>query len=111
MSTIGEFTRTPSGFTGHLRTLTVDAELTLIALDGPASDTAPAFRIHLGDADGPDVGAGWNRTGERAGQYIALVLDDPTLPAAIRANLFHAGGDGPVWFLVWSRAEKRHGEA
>lgn len=44
------------------------------------AEYAPDYRVHLGDADaGPEVGAGWKRTGEKAGTYLSLVLDDPML--------------------------------
>jgi uncharacterized protein (DUF736 family) len=28
--------------------------------------------------DGAEIGAGWKRTGEKAGDYVSLQIDDPT---------------------------------
>ena len=56
---------------------------------------------------GPEIGAGWKRTGERAGEYIALLIDDPALPQPIRANLFRGDDAGNAWSLHWSRLQKR----
>ena len=50
---------------------------------------------------------GWKRTGERAGEYIALLIDDPALPRPIRANLFRDDDAGSAWSLHWSRPQKR----
>ena len=79
MTLIGEFTRTKSGFGGRIRTLALDAALVLVPAEHSDAENAPDYRVHLGDdADGPEVGAGWKRTGEKAGEYVSLQLDDPT---------------------------------
>jgi uncharacterized protein (DUF736 family) len=106
MTQIGLFTRTADGFRGRLRTLTLDSDITLVALDGDVR-RAPAYRVHLGDgADGPEVGAAWRRTGEKAGAYLAVQVDDPALPRPIRANLFPADADGVRYRLVWARPNR-----
>ena len=67
MAIIGEFTRTETGFSGRVRTLVLDHQLVLVSLDtGPADNASdyPAYRVHLGDEDGPEVGAAWKRTGQ-----------------------------------------------
>jgi uncharacterized protein (DUF736 family) len=108
MAHIGSFTRTTDGFTGRLRTLTLDIELTLVPADHADAENAPDYRIHLGtDADGPEVGAGWKRTGERAGDYVALLMDDPTLTQPLRANLFQSDAKGKAFALLWNRPAKR----
>ncbi|NHN89423.1 DUF736 domain-containing protein [Acetobacter conturbans] len=110
MAQIGLFTRTAEGFSGRLRTLSLDAELTLVRIEASDGGNAPDYRIHLGDStDGPEVGAAWTRTGERAGEYVVVVLDDPSLTHAMRATLFQSGRGGRVWQLVWSRPTKRQG--
>ena len=55
-----------------------------------------------------EIGAGWKRTGERAGDYVALQIDDPSFVQPLRANLFNDDGTGHV--LVWSRPS-RHDKA
>lgn len=106
MPQIGEFFRTTSGYSGHIRTLSLDLTLTLVRADPADTENAPDYRIHLGDEDGPEVGAGWKRTGERAGEYVALQLDDPSFAQPIRANLFQSGDDSTAWGLHWTRPPK-----
>ncbi len=108
MSLIGQFSRTKSGYAGRVRTLTIDAELVLVPADNSDAENAPDFRIHLGpDEEGPEVGAGWKRTGEKAGDYVSLQIDDPTFGHPIRANLFQSADDKSAWGLHWNRPPKR----
>jgi uncharacterized protein (DUF736 family) len=107
MTQIGQFTRTKTGYSGHVRTLTLDIELAIVPAGHSDVENAPDYRVHIGDEDGPEVGAGWKRTGERAGEYVALQLDDLTLRQPIRANLFQAGDDKASWGLHWNRPQKR----
>ena len=110
MSQIGQFTRDNSGFTGRIHTFTIFREINLVPAEPSDAENAPDYRIHHGDADGPEIGAGWKRTGERAGEYIALTIDDPALPQPIRANLFRDDDAGGSWSLHWSRLVKRDGK-
>lgn len=107
MPQIGTFRQTKSGFTGRIQTLTLDAELSLVPADNTDAENAPEYRIHLGDEDGPEVGAGWKRTGEKAGDYVSFQLDDPTFAQPIRANLFQSDDDKAAWSLHWNRPPKR----
>lgn len=107
MALIGQFTRTKSGYSGHIRTLTLDAALVLLPADPSDAENAPDFRIHLGDEDGPEVGAAWKRTGEKAGDYVSVQIDDPALSQPIRANLFQSGDAKSIWGLHWNRPQKR----
>ena len=58
-------------------------KLIFVPVDKPDVENAPDYRIHLGDDDGlaigPEVGAGWKRNGEKAGDYVSLHLDGPHL--------------------------------
>lgn len=102
MTAIGIFTATPEGFEGRLRTLTLDVALTIVPADPSDAEKAPDYRVRAGDRDAAyEVGAGWKHFGERAGAFVALVLDDPAFPAPLRANLF-AGEDG-THLLTWTR--------
>lgn len=104
---IGSFTRTVEGYSGHVRTLTLDVELTLVPATQTDAENAPDYRIHVGpDANGPEAGAGWKRTGEKAGDYVALLIDDPALTQPLRANLFQADR-GKTFALLWNRPAKR----
>lgn len=108
MSLIGEFTRTKSGYGGRIRTLALDAFLVLVPAEHSDAENAPDYRVHLGDdAYGPEVGAGWKRTGEKADEYVSLQLDDPTFAQPIRASLFQSTDDKSAWGLYWNRPTKR----
>ena len=107
MSQIGQFTREETGFTGQLRTLTLDLSLALVPVENSEAENAPAYRVHAGDAEGPEVGAAWKRSGEKAGEYLSVLLDDPTLPQPIRANLFRDDDAGAAWSLHWNRPKPR----
>lgn len=111
MAQIGQFTRTKVGYSGRIHTLVIDTELTLVPADHSDAENAPNYRIHLGGGDGsdvgPEIGAAWKRTGEKAGDYLALQLDDPALMQPIRANLFQSGDDKSAWVLQWNRPPKR----
>ena len=65
MAQIGQFTRTETGFTGRLHTLILYREITLVPATPSDSENAPDYRVHHGDDDGPEIGAGWKRTGDR----------------------------------------------
>jgi uncharacterized protein (DUF736 family) len=105
---IGTFTRTRHGYAGRIQTLTLDAPLTLVPVASRDGENAPDWRVHLGDDEsGPEVGAGWNENGERAGNYVSLRLDDPTFVQPIRAALFQTGDDASAWSLRWNRPQKR----
>lgn len=105
MSKIGSFTRETTGFAGSIQTFTLSREVILVPIEQSGAENAPDYRLHSGTSDGPEIGAGWKRTGEKAGEYIALLIDDPALPQPIYANLFRDGE--AAWSLHWSRAPKR----
>lgn len=107
MPQIGEFTRTKNGYAGRIRTLSLDVEIVLIPAEQTDAENAPDYRVHHGNDDGPEIGAGWKRTGEKAGDYVSLQIDDPTLGQPIRANLFQSTEDKSAWSLHWNRPPKR----
>lgn len=107
MPQIRQFTRQKSGFTGRIETLTLNRELTIVTAEPSDAENAPNYRVHHGDADGPEVGAAWKRTGEKAGEYLSVLLDDPALPQPIRANLFRDDDAGSSWSLHWTRPKPR----
>lgn len=110
MSQIGAFTRTDSGFHGHITTITFSAELVLSEVDPADNDTLPNYTIHLGE-DGPVIGAAWKRFGKKAGDFLHLLIDDPVLAQPIRASLFQFDHDKNHWTLLWRRPEKRNEQA
>lgn len=108
MIKIGEFHVRGDGFSGRLVTLGIDVALTLVPAPRNDIRNAPDYRVHADeDADGPEVGAAWKRTGERAGAYVALVIDDPQFPRPIRANLFRPAIEGEPHLLFWQRDQRK----
>jgi uncharacterized protein (DUF736 family) len=103
---IGTFTAANGGFAGHLHTLTLSLQLTLVPAENSDSESAPDFRVIAGAGDQlREVGAGWKHVGEKAGDYVAIQIDDPMFVQPLRANLFR--GDGGSHVLIWSRPTKR----
>ncbi|MCB1464161.1 MAG: DUF736 domain-containing protein [Nitratireductor sp.] len=107
MTQIGHFNRTKSGYTGRIHTLTLDCKLTLLPAESSDTENAPDYRVHSGDGSGPEVGAAWKRTGEKAGDYLSLQIDDPAFDRPIRANLFQLDAENDTWTLQCDRPPKR----
>ena len=101
------FEPTANGYAGRVRLFGIDEAITLVETEPSDADNAPNWRIHRGDGgEGPEIGAGWNETGERAGDYVSLRIDDPAFAQPIRAALFQNTGDKSTWSLRWSRQPK-----
>lgn len=107
MPQIGQFTKLRGLFTGEIKSLLIDRHVVLVPNANAIGPSSPSYTIHLKDADGPEVGAAWKRSGDRVGDYLALQLDDPTLPAPLRASLFQKDDDKKVWVLIWKREDPR----
>ncbi|TPK84550.1 DUF736 domain-containing protein [Mesorhizobium sp. B2-4-17] len=107
MPQIGEFTRTQTGYSGRIRTLSLNFDVAVVEAEANDTENAPDYRVHVGGEDGPAIGAGWKRTSEKAGAFVSLQIDDPTFAQPIRANLFQNGDDNKSWSLQWSRPRDR----
>ena len=105
MPQIGTFTKTKTGFSGRVRTLSLDVELTIRPAEKSDADNAPDHRIFA--ANDLEVGAAWRRSGEKAGDYLSIRIDDPTLTQPLHAALFQSEADAKVWNLMWNRPSKR----
>lgn len=114
MPQIGTFIRDESGFVGHLTTLNLNQDVIIVDAEPSDVENAPDYRVHVFDAmtneTAAEIGAGWKRTGEKAGEYIAVLFDDPSFAQPIRANLFRDDGSGKDWSLHWTRAAMRDGK-
>ena len=102
MPVIGTFKPDKDGYAGTIRTLTLNARVRIVANDSKQSAGAPDFRVLAGLAE---IGAAWRKTAEDQSSYLSVRLDDPSLPAPIRAALIEKTEDG-VLRLLWRR-EKR----
>lgn len=111
MPQIGEFTRENSSFAGRIETFSLFRDIAVVPADPSDAENAPDYRVHARDdgshENGPEIGAGWKRTGEKAGEYVALLIDDPAFPHPIRAKLFRDDDAGNTWSLHWSRPRDR----
>lgn len=105
MPQIGTFTKTKTGFSGRVRTLALDVELTIRPAEKSDTENAPDHRIFA--ANNLEVGAAWSRSGEKAGDYLSIRIDDPTFIQPLHAALFQSEADAKVWNLMWSRPSKR----
>lgn len=110
MPQIGEFTRDATGYSGRIQTLILDLEITITPTEANEAENAPDYRLHHGAEDSArEIGAAWTRSGEKAGEYLAVLIDDPMLAHPIRAHLFQNGTDRASWSLHWNRPPKRDG--
>lgn len=107
MALIGMFTPAKhGGWTGSIRTLTIDAKVRIVPNDNRDSDNAPAFRVFIGRSR---IGEAWpaRTSGDNPKDYLRVRFDDPSLPEPVSAALFQSG-DGSSAQLVWSR---RHADS
>ncbi|KSF96354.1 hypothetical protein AO943_34845 [Pseudomonas aeruginosa] len=100
MANIGTFTADKDGFTGTLRTLTLNVKVKLVPNDKGNNENAPDFRLQ---AASHDIGAAWKKISEAGREYLSVTLDDPSFPATVYARLIE-GEDG-THDLIWSRSK------
>jgi uncharacterized protein (DUF736 family) len=99
MATIGTFTASDNGYTGSIKTLTLNIKAKLVASEKD-NDKAPDYRIYAGVTE---FGAAWTKTArDSEREYLSVKLDDPTFPAPIYASLVKVDGD-EGFTLIWSR--------
>ena len=102
MTVIGTFTPAKDGgWTGAIRTLSIDAKVRLVPNDDRTGASSPAFHVVLGLAR---IGKAWESksAGDSPQDYLRVELDDPCLIAPMSAALFLSEG-GTVAQLVWNR--------
>lgn len=88
MATIGTFTKTENGFTGTVKTLSLNVKTVKFVPAEGDSERGPDFRIFAGATD---FGAAWKKTArETQREYLSVKLDDPSFPAPIYARLRQA---------------------
>jgi len=106
MPAIGYVTKSDDGsFTGQLKTLSIRAEIDIVANDKKTTDTQPDYRV---TSDGVEIGAGWLRRSETSGRdYVSLSLAAPEFgPRRLYANLGRAAGEAEDRFaVIWNPAD------
>ncbi|RUW54104.1 MULTISPECIES: DUF736 domain-containing protein [unclassified Mesorhizobium] len=107
MPQIGEFISHQTGYSGRIRTLSLNLEIAIVAAEANETDNAPDYLVQAGGEDCIAIGAGWKHSSEKAGEFVSLQIDDPTFAQPIRAYLFQNGADKKSWSLQWSRLRDR----
>ena len=97
MATIGTFTAQGDGYTGSIKTLTLNVKSAQLRPNDKSDEKAPDFRIFAGSTE---FGAAWKKTSQQNRNYLSVKLDDPSFPAPIYASLVEVE-DGHS--LIWSR--------
>lgn len=97
MAHIGTFTQQDEGYTGTIRTLTLNAKVKLIPVDKD-NDKAPDYRLLAGTYE---LGAAWKKISNNDRAYLSVTIDDPTFATTVYARLVEAE-DGNH-HLHWSR--------
>jgi uncharacterized protein (DUF736 family) len=98
MATIGTFTKSENGFTGAVKTLTLNVKARISRAE-KTNDKAPDYRIYAGQIE---FGAAWTKKSNDGRAYLSVKLDDPSFPAPIYASLVEVEGEDSV-SLIWSR--------
>ena len=101
------FEPTANGYAGRVRLFGIDEAIVLVVIDPGDGENTPAYRIQLDDEDGPEIGGGWKRVGERAGNYVALEIDSPLFSVPFRPVLFRADDERRTLRLTWKRPRPR----
>ena len=98
MAIIGTFTKTSDGYTGTVKSLTLNVKTT-IRPSPRDNDKAPDFRLFNGTIE---FGAAWAKTSNAGSDYLSVKIDDPSFPAPIYASLVHAD-ESDSFSLIWTR--------
>ena len=102
MASIGTFTTTATGFSGAIKTLTLNVKARHERIENP-SEKGPHVRIFAGAVE---FGAAWQKHSEQSGRdYLSVKLDDPSFPATIYATLVEVEGEEGLQ-LIWSRPNR-----
>ena len=99
MANIGTFIAQNDGFTGSVRTLTLNVKVKFVPTIKESAN-APDYRIVAGTFE---IGAAWKKVSKADRPYLSATLDDPSFPATIYARLVE-GEDG-AHNLIWSRSK------
>lgn len=97
MAMIGTFNAQDNGYTGTVRTLTLNVKVKIVPSEKDG-DKSPDYRIMAG---GYEIGAAWKQVSKADRPYLSVTLDDPSFPATIYARLI--GNEDGTFELIWSR--------
>jgi uncharacterized protein (DUF736 family) len=101
MTTIGTFIQQETGFTGTVRTLTVNVKVKIVPNE-KSNDKAPDYKILAGNYE---LGAAWKKTAQNTQRdYLSVTLDAPSFPNTLYARLVE-NEDNKDHVLIWSRSK------
>ncbi|SCW85503.1 Uncharacterized conserved protein, DUF736 family [Sphingobium faniae] len=104
----GAFKPTEDGYSGRIRMFGIDEAIIIVPAEPNDAENAPDYRVHLDEDAGPEIGAGWKRVGEKAGDYVSIEIDSAIFTGPpLRANLFRADDEGTTFNLSWNRPRPR----
>lgn len=100
MIIIGTLKKADNGYSGTIRTLTVNVKATLVPND-KRSENAPDYRLL---AHSVEIGAAWQKTAKESERpYLSITLDDPSFSGPIYPRLVEADNG---YNLVWARPDR-----
>jgi uncharacterized protein (DUF736 family) len=99
MATIGTFSRSGNGYTGSVKTLSLNVKAVKLTPAESDNERGPDFRIFAGATE---FGAAWKKTSREGRDYLSVKLDDPSFPGPIYASLVETEGSEDL-SLIWSR--------
>ena len=107
MTAIGYVTKQSDGrYKGHLRTVSIQAEVDIVPNIQKSSDSQPDFRVLT---QGIEIGAAWIKRGETSGkEYVSLSIAAPEFgPKKLYANLGRAAGaeDDNLYAVIWNPSD------
>ena len=110
MAVIGTFVATKDGgWSGIIRTLSLNVKVRFTPNDKRDQDSAPDFRVFAGDSE---IGAAWRKISAKDDrkEYLSVRLEDPMLAQGLTAALF-ANGEGREAQLVWTAVRRTDGSS
>src|SRR3546814_20542404 len=102
MANIGTFTAQDNGYTGTVRTLTLNVKVKFVPADKD-SDKSPDYRIVVGSSE---IVAAWSKVSKQDRSYLSVTPHDPSFPATIYARLL--GKEAGDFALIWSSPTTTH---
>ena len=107
MTAIGYVRKENDGrYKGHLRTVSIQAEIDIVPNQQKTSDSQPDFRVLT---QGIEIGAGWQKEGETSGkEYVSLSIAAPEFgPKKLYANLGRAAGsdEEDLYAVIWNATD------
>lgn len=100
---IGKFSRTSDGWSGTIRTLTIQTKVRFVPNDKRENERAPDFRVVSGHCE---LGAAWRRVQQDTDtrERLNVILDDPLMVAPLNVMLLETMRSGEA-NLIWTRQQ------